>query len=235
MASQGWKIGLGSIAVILGLLVSQQIRLVGALHHTTRVQQGRILTFLVTRTLQGNHTLEAQVHRLASRLNQEPGTNLAPVRRQLLQAQQLAGLQGTQGPGVVVTIRDATGKSYPGEPSIFELVHDQYILHIVAVLSAAGARAITINNQRVVATTAIFCAGPTIRVNGINYGSPFIIRAVGPSRALLSAMAQDPDIQGWSQLVSIRTAAVRIVRVAAYRLPIDFSVAKPARTAKSAR
>lgn len=235
MAGQGWKAVLVLTALTLGLLVSQQMRLVATLHHTTRVKQGRILTFLVTHTLESNHTLEARAAVLASRLSRTPMINLTPARKQLLRVEELAGLQAAQGPGAEVTIHDATQKSYPGEPSIFELVHDQYILHIVAVLSAAGASAISINNQRVVATTAIFCAGPTIRVNGINYGSPFVIRAVGPSPALLQALAQDPDVQGWSQLVSIRVAARQLVKVPAYRLPVDFSVAKPAKVHTAVR
>lgn len=227
MATRGWKGTLALVALVLGLLATQQIRLVATLQETTRVKEGRTLTFLVTRILVSNQALKAQVNRLRSRLHQTQSPHLTPLQGQLGQAQRIAGLQATTGSGIVVTIHDATHPSYPGEPTIYELVHDQYILHIVAVLSAAGATAIAIDNQRVVSTTAIFCAGPTIRVNGINYGSPFVIRAIGPSGLLLSALSQDPDIQGWSQLVSIRAQGDRFITVPAYRLPVDFSLAKP--------
>lgn len=228
IATRGWKDILALIALVVGLLATQQIRLVARLQATTRVKEGRTLTFLVTRTLEGNQALKGEASRLRSRLHQVQSPQLVPLQSQLGQVERVAGLDVATGSGVVLTIHDATQPSYPGEPAIYELVHDQYILHIVAVLSAAGATAIAIDNQRVVSSTAIFCAGPTIRVNGINYGSPFVIQAIGPTRQLLSALNQDPDIQGWSQLVSIRAQGSRLITVPAYRLPVDFSLAKPA-------
>lgn len=229
MATRGFKGTLALVALVLGLLATQQIRLVARLEETTRVKEGRTLTFLVTRTVVGNQALKARVNQLRSRLRQTPKSpRLTWLQGQLGQAQRRAGLKAATGSGVIVTIHDATHSSYPGEPAIYELVHDQYILHLVAVLSAAGATAIAIDNQRVVATTAIFCAGPTIRINGINYGSPFVIRAIGPSGLLLSALSKDPDVQGWSQLVFIRAQESHRVTVPAYGLPVDFSLAKPA-------
>lgn len=141
----------------------------------------------------------------------------------------MAGLTPVEGPGVEVTLHDAAKPSYPGEPPVYQLVHDQYVLHVVALLSAAGATAISINGQRYVSTTSIFCAGPTIRINGINYGSPYVVRAVGPPQALLTALSDDPDVQGWSQLVSISYRAESRLKVIGYRGQVQFNDARPAK------
>ncbi len=228
-ASRRWNLVLAAIAMVLGILVSQQMRLVAVLNNTTRVQQGKILTYLVTRTIEENQALNRQVADLSSQLSGLAPPPLSPLKRHLAQAERMAGLTPVSGPGVVVKIHDATGASFPGEPAIYELVHDQYVLHIVGVLSAAGATAISIDGQRYVSTTSIFCAGPTIRINGINYGSPYVIEAVGPPLAMLAALNKDPDVQGWSQLVSIQYGMRPQLKVLGYQLPVHFSQAEPAK------
>ena len=46
-------------------------------------------------------------------------------------------------------------------------------------LKNAGAEAISINDQRIVTTTAISCRGNTIDINGEKVGAPFVIKAIG--------------------------------------------------------
>lgn len=220
---------MGMVCMVLGMGLSQQLRLVSLLNNTTRVQQGRILTFLVTRTVEQNQILKNQVASLQSRINTLPPPRVTPIAKKLAVADRMAGLTSVTGPGVEVTLHDATKPSYPGEPPIYQLVHDQYVLHVVALLSAAGATAISIDGQRYVSTTSIFCAGPTIRINGINYGSPYVVLAVGPPQALLTALADDPDVQGWSQLVSISYRAENHLKVMGYRGQVQFNDARPAK------
>jgi uncharacterized protein YlxW (UPF0749 family) len=126
--------------MVLGMGLSQQIRLVSRLNNTTRVQQGRILTFLVTRTVEQNQTLKNQIDNLLDRVNNLPSSAVAPMAEKLAVAKRMAGLTPVEGPGVEVTLHDAAKPSYPGEPPVYQLVHDQYVLHVVALLSAATVR-----------------------------------------------------------------------------------------------
>jgi uncharacterized protein YlxW (UPF0749 family) len=48
----------------------------------------------------------------------------------------------------------------------------------VDLLVNSGATAIDINGERIVNTTSILCAGPTIRINDRRYPAPFVIHAV---------------------------------------------------------
>ena len=110
---------------------------------------------------------------------------ISSMKTDLEKANVLAGLSTVKGEGVVVTLKDSTDTSMSLEAG---LVHDTDITAIVTELKAAGAEAISINGQRVIATTAIRCVGPTIQVNSVKVASPFYIKAIGNSKYLESAL-----------------------------------------------
>lgn len=218
------------LACVIGFLVTQDIRTVDAINHTAEVTQGKGLTYLITQNAKQAVAQEHQIARLQQRVAAMPRpANLSHMQSLLATARVTAGLRPASGAGVEVVIHDATSPVFPGEPPILELVHDQYVLRVIAILSGAGAYAIAVNGQRYTSTSSIFCAGPTIRVNGVPYASPYVIRAVGPTSAMMKAMAEDPDIQGWAQLVSIKYHTDSRLQLPAYTLPMHFSVAKPAK------
>lgn len=110
---------------------------------------------------------------------------IASMKSELEKANVLAGLVDVRGEGVVVTLKDSTDTEISLEAG---LVHDTDLTAIVTELKAAGAEAISINGQRVIATTAIRCVGPTIQVNSVKVASPFYIKAIGNSKYLESAL-----------------------------------------------
>ena len=124
--------------------------------------------------------------------------NARLLSNDLQRANVLAGLVAVTGPGVVVTLRDS--KNPPPKPadmpreSYVEIVkyyqiHDADIQLVINELRAAGAEAIAVNDQRVVATTAVRCVGPVVLVNNVQtQGSPVRIAAVGDSDTLASSL-----------------------------------------------
>lgn len=113
---------------------------------------------------------------------------IASMKEELNLAESLSGLKTVEGEGVIVTVEDGD-KILTGDTNIETiLVHDTDILTIVNELKAAGAEAININGQRVIATTSIRCVGPVIQVNGIKVAAPFYIKAIGNSKYLESAL-----------------------------------------------
>ena len=221
---------LSLVAAVLGFLITQQIRTVGFITKTAQMRQGQMLTALVTRAERHNLAMRQQVRQLESRLAAlgQPN-NTQSLQADLNRVEPLAALTPVTGSGVQVIMHDATKPAFPNEPAQLRLVHDQYVLRVVALLSAAGAQAISIDGQRYTATTSIFCAGPTIRINGVPYASPYIIQAVGPAGPMLAALQKDTDIQGWSQLVSIKYRSMRHLEIAPYQGRVAFSEAKPAK------
>ena len=110
---------------------------------------------------------------------------ISSMKYELEQSSILAGLTDVKGEGIVVTLEDSTDTTLSQEAG---LVHDTDLISVVSELKAAGAEAISINGQRVIATTAIRCVGPTIQVNSIKVASPFYIKAIGNSKYLESAL-----------------------------------------------
>lgn len=69
------------------------------------------------------------------------------------------------------------------------MVHDEDLRRIINEMKNSGAEAISINDQRIVATTAIVCSGAVATVNGVKLNSPFEIKAIG-NKASLSAITR---------------------------------------------
>src|SRR3954468_5155649 len=133
-----------------------------------------------------------------------------------------AGLLPQVGPGVTVTLSDApqdTASSSPDNPNLL-LVHQQDIQAVVNAMWKGGARAITIQGQRVVSTTGIRCIGNSVQLQGVPYSQPYVIAAVGDPAALTDSIAgdaylqvyrddaEDPEINvGWDEAVESRITA----------------------------
>ena len=72
------------------------------------------------------------------------------------------------------------------------MVHDSDLRSVVNELFSAGAEAIAINDQRLVANSSIRCVGPTVLVNSERLAPPYKIAAIGKPDVLQSAL----DMQG---------------------------------------
>lgn len=142
----------------------------------------------------------------------------------------LAGYTDLIGPGVILEINDPPvdiqfGDSY----SILDEL--DLILQIVSILNAAGAEAVSINEQRWTAFTEIVRAGNHIEINGVSNSSPIIIKAIGNPDTLESALAIKQGIV-WtlrsydyivhlSQDKNVTIPRYRKVKDLIYAVPVD--------------
>jgi uncharacterized protein YlxW (UPF0749 family) len=109
------------------------------------------------------------------------------VLNELEQMRMRAGLIPVVGPGVTVTLEDS--KSARSFTNVADgIVHDQNIRDVVNELFAAGAEGVSINDQRLVASSSVRCVGPTIIVNDTKLAPPFVIKAIGDKETLVSAL-----------------------------------------------
>lgn len=102
-----------------------------------------------------------------------------------------AGLTDTEGPGIVLTLRDSV-KRPPANRSLDAekyLIHDVDLQQVVHELFASGAEAIAIRDQRVTSRTAIRCVGPTIQVNGVPVSPPYTVQAIGDPATLVGGLS----------------------------------------------
>ncbi|KDR95025.1 Uncharacterized conserved protein YlxW, UPF0749 family [Peptoclostridium litorale DSM 5388] len=100
------------------------------------------------------------------------------MKKELEDLKASVGMKDLSGPGVVVRLKDGSRDVEFGKENDI-IVHDKDVLELVSDLKAAGAEAISINGERVITTSEIKCAGPTITINKSTYGQPFVIKATG--------------------------------------------------------
>lgn len=113
------------------------------------------------------------------------------LEQELANAKILLGQTEVKGKGVVITLDDNKAitnmSSLVVDPNTL-LVHDGDLIQVVSILKNAGAEAISINDQRIVNTTAITCDGYVVRINGEKVGAPYTIKAIGSPEYLKGSL-----------------------------------------------
>lgn len=135
--------------------------------------------------------LRASMSELERKAAEEAGMRES-FSRELEQARAAAGLTAVSGPGVEVSLADAAQVPAGSNPND-SIVHDYDVAAVVNALMNAGAEAVSINGERVVATTAVRCAGNTILVNSTRLGNPYTIRAIGDPSKLEEGVLSDDE------------------------------------------
>lgn len=137
---------------------------------------------------------EAEVQRFQEESTSSSAT-LAALNAQLEGARLAAGLTAVRGPGMVIEIADSKRVVPPGDnPASFIVLVDD-LRDIVTALWASGAEAITINGERLVATSSIYGVGASVLVNTSFLPAPFRIEAIG-SDGLLERFQTNPAFTG---------------------------------------
>ncbi|HHY47207.1 MAG TPA: DUF881 domain-containing protein [Firmicutes bacterium] len=232
MDSKKWPVYVAAVSVLLGVLLVAQFRTqeyIGTSVVPTRRLED--LTDMLRKAEAQREALEKEVGVLRRQLVKawEGEHAVETVRQELARVQAVAGLVPMTGPGVVLVLNDSRKQAQPGESADLFLVHDEDILKVVNELFAAGAEAVSVNGQRMIATSEIRCAGPTISVNNTRIGAPYQIVAIGDPQTLDSALHMRDGIidtlKAWG--IQVRITQVPSVTVPAYKGSLYFKYAKP--------
>ncbi|MFI3227267.1 MAG: DUF881 domain-containing protein [Clostridia bacterium] len=145
---------------------------------------------------------------LYSKAASEAGGYSQILNEQLSQAQIVAGLTDVQGPGVTVTMKDSETVNVSGLDENNFIIHDEDILRVINVLRDSGAEAISLNGERIIATSEISCSGSTVSVNNTRYSAPYVIKAIGSAVDMAGALEMRQgvvDILGqWGIEISVK-------------------------------
>lgn len=234
-----WRVGVPLVCLLAGLLL-------GATHGVSRGGEIRRsdaprLVDLVREAQSNVDGLSSERDRLAAAIDSTHGRSadaaLAAMQRRSAELAGDAGLDPMHGPGLVVTLtdaqRDANGR-FPRDASPDDLVvHQQDIQAVLNALWSAGAEAIQVQDQRIIATSAPRCVGNTLLLNGRTYSPPYTITAVGDPGAMQAALAAAPLVTLYKQYVvrfglGYSEQVMPDVRIAGYTEPVRMHVAKPA-------
>lgn len=141
-----------------------------------------------------------------------------------------SGVSELKGPGIEIAMYDNQEVRDWWFDINEDVIHDVDILNILNDLRIAGAEAISINGERVMATSEIKCGGPIIRINERSSGTPFVIKAIGDTKLLMasvSASGTNGDILKNVYNKGFELEAKDEVVIPAYKGILDFKYAKP--------
>lgn len=133
------------------------------------------------------------------------------LQEELKKLNSLIGAVDVTGSGVVITVADnknVTSENLGVFGNISDyLIHDKDLLTLVNELKNAGAEAISINDERIMNTTAITCDGNVVLINDNKISSPFVIKAIGSQEAILGGIQRPggylEKLEGYGLVTSV--------------------------------
>jgi len=202
-----WRFGVPMVCLLAGLLLAATHGVSGGAE--IRRSDAPRLVDLVRDAQSSVSRLSAERDELANKIDsahgRSPDAALAAMLRRSAELASEADMDAVHGLGLVVTLddaqRDANGR-FPRDASPDDLVvHQQDIQAVLNALWSAGAEAIQMQDQRIIATSVPRCVGNTLLLNGRTYSPPYTITAIGNAAAMQAALAAAPLVILYKQYV----------------------------------
>ena len=178
----GWSIII--VFAVMGFVLAMQTRQIKDTASTVPSQRVEELTTRLKQMEEERNALKNQLQAIENKSdnNSSPSTE---ITEELKFQACIVPLEGT---GIIVKMDDSTKEAKAGENKNLYLIHDDDILRVINELRAAGAEAVSINNQRLIDISEIRCAGPTLSVNNVRSSAPYEIHAIGDKKTLENAI-----------------------------------------------
>ncbi|QNU65671.1 DUF881 domain-containing protein [Ruminiclostridium herbifermentans] len=179
--------------MLLGALITLQIRsTVSVQRQAADILNTDKLKIQLDEKIKTGEKYKEQIEKLE---NDKAAFLAAPInnvsisqKKELEYLKLISGLTDVTGEGVIITLNDA---EFPDSEIVMDyIIHDNDIYNVVNQLKIAGALAISINDERIIATSELICAGPTIKINNNRYAVPYTIKAIGDSDVLYKALKE---------------------------------------------
>lgn len=208
MRSKGAQVSIALVCIILGVMLSVQFKTTGYYRATLVPERTEDLAAQITTVKKEKEAMEQKVASLEEQIKNTKNNAQAraDLQKELQSARLSVGLLPVEGPGVKITLSDNPKALEPGEDPNDLLIHEDNLLMVVNDLKAAGAEAISINDQRITAMSEIRCAGTMIVVNQVRIGPPFVLLAVGNPDVLENNMTQKSGNLSAMQFMGIQAS-----------------------------
>lgn len=185
---KGGRILVSIAAVALGFMFMTLLKANGVQGNTSGRQDATLPSLIQfeQENLQLSNENSKLKEELAKYQEGQNASNL--VVQQLAKAQVNAGLTEAKGPGIRVILDDSLSQERNKDELSNYVIHEEYIRQIVNALWSADAEAISVNGQRIMSSSEIFCSGAFIQINQTRQMPPYRIEAVGDVKKLQSAL-----------------------------------------------
>lgn len=189
MRSLGFKASMAIVCLVLGLMFATQFK--ANLHNPNFFAASKLHenSIQVANLRDQNEALVKQIIALRVKLVNMSTKDVDPtIEETLNKANRTSGFTPIKGAGLIITVDDNPDPLRVGDNPENYIVHDSTLLCIVNQLNVGGATAISVNGERLISSSEIRCAGPTILINLNRVSPPFAIRAIGNQEALTDAL-----------------------------------------------
>jgi uncharacterized protein YlxW (UPF0749 family) len=117
-----------------------------------------------------------------------------------------AALEPLRGAGVEITLDDAPQRADGARPNGARpddlVIHESDVQAVVNAVWAAGADGVAIQDQRLIATSAVRCVGNTLLLHGRTWSPPFVVTAIVDPDAVRDQLAGSPEVAVLQQAVA---------------------------------
>ena len=186
---------LGIMCMLLTIGIVIQIKTVSGTGTTTSTNaEANELRDAVLKSKEKYDNLYKELERIEAQLEIERtnstqnNAELEQLEKEIKEGNKVLGLSEVTGYGLIVTVNDNQKISltnWLGDPN-WLIIHDTDLINIINELKNAGAEAISINDQRIITTSAIECDGNVTKINGEKINAPFEIKAIGLPETLIA-------------------------------------------------
>lgn len=202
MKNREFTIFIFTASVIVGLLISMNISFDGI--ETTKVLNAKEyqeaynkrnnLYNEISKLKENNRELQKKINNYSK--NDDDNNKISrDMIEELNNNLMLSGLEEAKGPGLKIVLEDG-GEAFSGEVvddfmRLLRTIHDDDMIKVINELKAAGAEAISINNQRIIYNTEIYCGGQFLRMNGVKIPAPFYVNVIGDPEKMENQIMRD--------------------------------------------
>lgn len=174
------------VCTLLGVVISMQYRSVKVINSLSAYEQQRasdLITDLL-REQKNNEQLKQRIEELQKDLetfrsrSSDDLETIQELKDYILQLQILAGLKTVKGAGLIITV-DSIGNAF---------LDDSHILMVLNELRATDVQALSVNDERIIATSEVRRAGSYMTVNGRKLLPPYVIKAIADPEKLENSL-----------------------------------------------
>ena len=228
------ELAIGGVCVLLGILLSVQLRSVKVNSAADATNAGRLETLqqLYNETVDSLESTRAQLEQAQAELQTyrdaaaSGSSESEALRAEVDKLEMEAGLVEVVGPGVMVSLQDSSAANVTGDEADY-LIHDNDLLSVVNELRSAGAEAISLNGERLLANSEIRCTGAVVTVNGRRYAAPYVIFAIGDPDTLYSALTMRNGVvdvlSQWG--ITVKVTASDLLLIPKYNGTVEYQYA----------
>lgn len=208
--------------VVLGVVLSTrglaQVEVARSAGGPIARQSGREIVAGTIHRLEAEQVdLKRQISGLRSQVDAAQSTDaqsktaLQDISSEVDRQQIAAGMTALHGPGVVAIFDDSTAHNIPrNEDPAKYILHDYDLRDVLNTLWISGAEAVSLNGERIVGNTSLYCVGTTIIVNSTRLSPPYEIHAIGDSAALSAALQGSAQMEKLTQRAAIYDLPIKI-------------------------